>query len=856
MSNFSHTPALGASALAMVLWLGGTQAMAQAQDSGEKIESGVSAGSVPTVVVTSRGTPPAYRLGDRLNTGLTVYDERSITDRAPGTGDVLQILKLNPGVQFTVTEGTATRESLRDLRPSEISISGARPSENLFILDGVGVNYLMDTDVSGSPGGFLDFDAVRGASSQTVWVDSDLVGSLAVHDSNVSAEFGKFTGGVVDIKTRDPSRVFGMRASYSMTTDDFARYQLSPSYTSSVVREKPAFERNRWNISADLPLNETMSLLASYARSEATTYNNWSNNLTDMAGEQFDQTNTSENFMLKYLWQANDNLRLSAQVTHAPYSSLIIATGGINTQQDNKGGGTTARLSASGGAGSGTWDLNLTYALSDADKKAADWRYDVRGGLESWCSGALTVTCANGYVGAITQRQNDLSLNGSWSQPFHGGDLRLGFALTDIEAEKSRRDGGVYSINGFTVAAISPMTGPLTHCASPNDPACYQGRYAYNQKVVYPGYDANVSLQTYALWAEYNYRWNDFDIRAGLRYDHETFLANHTFSPRLSLSRELPWWGINATLGLNRYYGRSFLGYAMREKLPNTLTYGRASQMVNGQRVWSEDWVLKSLAIPQKFSNQELDTPYNDEVSLALTGNLFGGQWRVRGVYREGHDQFARSLADTMTLVDEMGVSKTIALYRMTNDGTSRYESGSLEYVKPWGRHTFSVSTNWSDTKTNASGYYEGTDEDLAGAKEVVFNGKVMTLLELYEENQRLDFATPFMLNMDWQSKWLDDRLSLTIGGRYRGDFDRIESTSSYENVGGTRYQVYEVAHYEASLDLDANIAFELLRGDYGVTLESRISNLLDKIPNRNASYSSQPWQLGRSAWVGVRVRY
>ena len=810
---------------------------------------------VPTVVVDDTTAPVTapYSNGQGHDSSVSTYSEQSVRDHTPGTGDVLQVLKLAPGVQFSITEGAATRDTLRDLRPSEISISGGRPSENLFILDGVGVNSLMETEVTEGPSTALDYDNVRGASSQTVWVDSELVGSVTVRDANVSAEFGRFTGGVVEIVTREPSRIFGMRGSYNWTSDSMARYHLSPSYT-GVDRPKPAFERERWSVSADLPINERLSLLASYSRAEAVTYNNWSANLTDNGGEQFDQTNTSQTFMLKGLFEPSGDLRLSAQVTHSPYESTYVRTGGINTLSNHHGGGTTARFNANGSRGAADWTLDLTYAYSDTDREGEDWRFDVRGGLEPWCTGAITTSCENGYVGAIQQNQQDLSLNGTWSQPLWNGDLRVGFSISDVDAQKVRNEGGVYSFSG-TTAVITAATGPLTVCADPTDVSCVAGRYAFNRLVVYPGYDAQVSLQTYGLWAEYTREIAGFDIRAGLRYDHETFLENHTVSPRFSISRELPW-GINATLGLNRYYGRSYLGYAMREKLTNTLTYGRTYTTVAGQRVWSPNWTLSNVTIPQRYSNQNLNSPYNDEASLALTGPLFGGEWRVRGVYREGHDQFARSLASSFTLIDELGNSRTINRYNITNGGSSSYESASLEYVKPWRRHTFSFSTNWSDTTYNGETYYDGPNEDVAGVTMVYFQGEVMSLVDLLNENQRLDFATPFMFNADWNSKWFDDRLSLTIGGRFRGEFQQIESTTSFQNVGGTNYRIYEIVDYRSSVDLDANASFALLRGDHDVQLEVRVSNVLDKIPNRNQSYSSQPWQLGRSAWVGLRVRY
>jgi len=810
---------------------------------------------IPTVVVTTDGAAsPVYRNGEGVDSGTTIYDAKSIEARASGTGDVLQLLKQSPGVQFSIREGESRGDMLRDLRPSQISISGGRPSENLFVLDGVSVNSQMETmSPSVAYSSAPDYDSVGAASPQTVWVDSDLVGQLTLRDSNVSAEFGRFTGGVVEILTRDPTRKFGIRGNYSFTSDDLAQYHLSPSY-SGAEREKPKFERERWSVSADLPINDTLGLLVSYSRQEASTFSTWSANLTDLANEPFDETNVSETFLAKLAWEPTPDLRLSAQITHSPYTSVYVRTSGINTVAESQGGGTTARLAAAGSLGVGEWDVALTYAFSDADKQAADWRFDVRGGLEPWCQGALTTTCENGHVGGIKQRQEDLSLKGTWNQPLWNGDLRLGFEIRDVAAEKSRRDGGTYSFSG-TTAVITQATGPLTACASPTDVSCVDGRYAFNRLVLYPAYDAQVSLQSYGLWGEYQREWRGFDIRAGLRYDHETFLSDHTVSPRLSVARKLPW-GIQATAGLNRYYGRSYLGYAIREKLTNTLTFGRTFTLVGGERLWSPNWVLSNVTIPQRYSNQNLDTPYSDEASLTVTGPLFGGQWRVGGVYRKGRDQFARSLAESFTLVDELGATRTINRYNMTNEGESTYESVNLSYSKPWRNHTFTFSTAWSDTKTSADNYYDAPDDDVAGATLVAFNGEVISLSDLLQRNQRLNFAAPFLLNADWNSTWFDDRLNLTLSGRFRGEFERIEQTSAFAVIDGARYRVYDVVDYRSSIDLDANVSYALMRGDHDVTLEARISNVLDKIPDRNAGYSSTPWQLGRSVWFGVRVRY
>lgn len=845
---------VGASVLALGVAISAAPQMASAQTAPAETDD-----KTPTVVVTDKTASAAYRIGEGQDSGVTTIDTKSIEARAPGTGDVLQILKLTPGVQFTINEGEATRDSLRDLRPSEISISGGRPTENLFILDGVSVNSQMemhDPTLTGpSP---QHYDAVAGATPQSVWVDSDLVGTLTLRDSNVSAEFGRFTGGVVEITTRDPSRKFGMSGNYSYSGDDLARYHKSPAFTSSNVPAQPAFKRERWTISADLPVNDKVSVLTSYSRSEAETYSNWSANLGDIGGSTFGQTSLSENYLLKVLVQPRDNLRLSAQVTHAPYRTDYQSTSGINNLVESQGGGTTARLNAAGSWNTADWTLDLTYAFSDNDREAENIRYDRRAGVEVWCVSGI---CTDGWIGAINQRQEDLTLNGTWRQPFHGGDLGLGFTITDISAQKERmEDGEVYSISNRTTNGLSTLAqavSNLTDCVSPTDPTCVQGFYAHNNKVVYPAYDARVDLQSYSLWGEYTRELAGFEMRAGLRYDYETFLAGHTLSPRFSVTRKLPF-DITATAGLNRYYGRSYLGYAIREKISNTLTYRRGFTTTGGgRRLWAPDsWVLVDSTVPVRYRSEDLDSPYNDEATLSFSGPLFGGQWRLRGVHREGKDLFSRSIVGTTTVVDELGNTRTVNQYKMTNGGESSYDSGSIEYTLPWRNHSFTFSTAWSDTKQSAVDYYNSSDDDSFSTTMVLYNGQVMSLLDLLAENQRADFATPFMANVDWQSQWFDDRLSVTVGGRFRDRFERIESTTNYQVVDGVRYQIYEVASYHSSFDIDANFTYALMRGDYNVTLEARVSNLLDKLPNRDATYQSQPWQMGRNAWLGIRVKF
>ncbi|MFC7379678.1 hypothetical protein [Brevundimonas sp. GCM10030266] len=836
----------GASTLTLACLLAGA-ATAQSVSLPLQAEPAEAEEAVPTVVVddATRGAAGRpYRLGDLLDSGSVTFTQKSIEDRASGSGDVNELLSQLPTAHFSRSAAAATRDSLRDLRPTEVSISGGRPSENLFLIDGVGVNSMMELlDPTLTSGSAIHYDSVAGASAQSNWVDSSLVGEMTVRDSNVSAEFGRFTGGVVDIVTRDPSPMFGMRAGYSYTGDNLTHYKLSPNLEAQLadnLPDKPQYGRERWNVSVDLPVNENLSLLAAYSLSEAYTTSTWSAGLG--AGE-YDSFSTSENYLLKLATNLPGDLRFTAQVNHAPYRSETTRSSAIDGLIVTHGGGTTARMELAGERGMAEWSVKASYAFSDNDREAAQDYYTRPSQGEDWC---LSGTCYEGGMGPINQRQKDTNLNGTWSQPLWGGDLRLGFDFSNVEAQKIRLgDSHIYSAPSYSAATV---------CAVATDRACVAGRYALANMVIYPAYNAEVSLQSYALWGELTRTLGAYDVRLGLRYDHETFLGDHNFSPRLSVARALPW-GFNATFGLNRYHGRSYLGYAMREKLSHTETWTRTATVVNGQNVWSDNWRQTRDTLPTQYSGQGLDTPYSDEATLALTGPVLGGDVRLRGIYRESRKQFSRSLVERI-VHDDLGVPRNVNSYRMENGGESSYEGIDFSYSRPIANHTLTFSTSWSETHSSSIDYYDPSDDDLHEATMVVYQGEIISLTDLLAENQRQNYSAPFVGNLDWQSVWLDDRLTVTVGGRYRGSFTRLEDTGVNQSISGTSYDVYGPVTYKPSLDVDANVSFELLRGDRSARLEARISNLFDTIPNRNVAYSSQPWQTGRTIWLGLNVRY
>lgn len=802
---------------------------------------------LPTVVV--QGDAPsttAYRFGDPIDSGTTVLDEQAVQTRAAGSGDAIDLLRRLAGTQFSIERGArVTEESLRDLRPELISISGGRPNDNLFTLDGIGTNSLFEMTTPGtrstSPAHFED---VAGVSAQSIFVDTNLIGGITVRDSNVSAEFGRFTGGVVEIVTREPARRYGVQGSYGYTSSDLTSYKLADGYTGTAPVE-PEYSRRRWSVSADLPINERLSLLAAYNQSWAqSTYTR----AASYGGGKYGSDSVSQNFLLKALVELPDQMRLTAQVTHAPYRMAFEGQNGVRNRILTHGGGTTARLSLDGVHGVADWKLELNTAWSDMDRKAPMNNFSrPTGGLVNWCA---ATSCSEGGFGDINQSQIDTTLSGRWSQPLWGGDLRIGFDYDRIQAQKQRPDENRAYLRG--------VYDTRTACAVSTDLACVAGDHALTRYISYQPYDFDVGIDSISLWGEHTSTWRGVTLRAGLRYDYESFLDNHNLSPRLSANGDLPWGGISVTAGLNRYYGRSFLSYAVREKRPSTLTYERTGVLTAGRLLFSDNWRLTTVGTPATYRSADLDTPYNDEATLAFTGPLpwVGGEWRAKGVYREGHDLITSSLTETLTY-DDVGRPRTYRVSTASNDGDSEYLGGSLEYLRTIGRHSFTVSTSFSKNKTTAVTEYDVEDELELGSTQVVYDGRLVSLLDLARENDKLDFASPFVANLDWNARWLGDRLDVSAGVRYRGGFERIEDTGVNQRIDNVNYDVFGVVKYDPSIDVDLNATYDLIKRDgHQATVEARISNLFDTVPYNNIGFTTNPYQIGRVVWLGLRLRY
>ena len=147
------------------------------------------------------------------------------------------LANLQPGV---VTAETHPAVDVNRGFGSQLSISGARPQQNNYRLDGVSINDYANGGPGSVLGGNLGVDAIR---------------EFSVLTSNYSAEYGKTSGGVVNAITRSGTNQF------HGDVYEFLRNSALDTRNFFDGPKVPSFKRNQFGASAGGPIHKDRTFL-------------------------------------------------------------------------------------------------------------------------------------------------------------------------------------------------------------------------------------------------------------------------------------------------------------------------------------------------------------------------------------------------------------------------------------------------------------------------------------------------------------------------------------------------------------------------------------------------------------------
>ncbi|MFW5824102.1 MAG: hypothetical protein ACOCVV_03965, partial [Marinobacter sp.] len=747
-------------------------------------------------------------------------------------GSVTDLLGILPNVQFSESEMEVER--LHDLRPASISISGGRPYENLFNLDGVSIDSQLD------PGGDvseMSVDDVPG-HEQGLFIDLDLVEEVSVYDSNVPAAHSGFTGGVVELKTRRAGREPETKIHYNTTRSDWVDYRVFVAEDENgeprAAPEPAEFKRERMGITHSRPVGEASSLVGSFVRSYSQT--------PDISlGETVHRTQEAYNGLLKYSFPIGEAY-LDTSLTFAPFESENFIKDAKDSRFNLSGGGASLSSSLEWESGVHEGRVRLGFGATEnsrrmepnffnwANSPSRNWgrEADLSSSREGGF-GDLDKTQLNGFLSTRLERR-PIDIGEHRFSVEYGGGLRYSH-LRHNRLETS------YIYQDAVVNTQIQCRGVALDCVP--DEQYFASRNVYRAE------DVGVGLWQSSLFTEGTWDYQRLSLTLGLVYDYDDFLSNHNVAHRSRGSLDV--FGTGSTrlfAGHNRYYGTNLLTYKLREaRLPYYTEYRGATQNV------VNDWERDSGQGIFRYVFSDLDTPYSDEIAGGIKQNALGGLAELKFVLRDNKDGFSRTATDIQP--------DGYRWYLMNNDGESEYSSISGSWGRSFGDTSFGVSVTYSETETTNATYDDTIDEFDPNAW-VWYEGKRVPRGDLKVLAE--DFNRPVTASVRLSHDFSQGR-SAGLVTRYRGRYQNIVETSDSEEgqeitlPDGSSIReelpVFEQRERPATWITDLNLDWRVR----AIGINARVNNLFN-VRTHAVPEGKSGIEAGRSFWLGLSANF
>ncbi|MDK3020133.1 TonB-dependent receptor [Pseudodonghicola flavimaris] len=834
----------------------------------------------PILVEQEEGEIRAIDSSDE-GAGATVLSGASTNLRSDGSGDANTALATLPHVQAQRPDSSdagSNVDDVLDLKPLELSISGASVTENNIMLNGVGVNSITG-NASPTTSGDLSRDtgtpaiyAFYGLHSQSQFIPTSFVESVEVLDSDIPARYGGFQGGVIKYRLREanPEKKEGSFV-VNYGTHDWTSYVLGTEDGDNPDDQpKPEWTKLEYAIEMNQPLTERSALRFGFSRR----YAEGRKSMDPQYVEPWAENDSRSDFYgLSYVngFLNGGKLTLGAYVTDysqgwdSDYADgFHVDVDSRNILLDSKYEREWDSLSIAGlEMSNAKLTLRGIYqnnrSSNENDKSAYyNWYGSYPYGGEAfytdafsgWCEGDATATslvgCRTGGYGDTYYKDTHERLEAMLEADVARGNFAIGGAIEHIDASRSASGFSYYS----TTTRIGAGDAFDAFICADGDDSCLADQY-FNRRIIQDPYDVSVEAWKAEAFAELEQTWGTFSLRAGLRADYNDVFHNFDLAPRLTGTWR-PSDRLEVSLGANRYYSDNFLAYAIHDAVPRGLNQTRGHDATTGEV--GTDWTTAIDLGRYSYTQGNLDTPYNDELSLKVVfrDSWTDGVWRLSGIYRDGKDQFAASTASSSTSQE------------LTNDGWTRYKSVSLEYEKLWAAPGIAaldsvglyVSGVWADRSVSNNSYFL---EDEGSYEFISYHGQSYTTEEFDGVTGNLDI--PVRSTLELRSSWKQGRFGLGIGADITFGYDGTRDSGSNETLthavyGSQSHNIYTDYKFSTAVSAFLTARLRLAELQTGtVDLNLKVANLFNDTGGATST-DDNPWIEGRSFYFGTSVTW
>lgn len=819
--------------------------------------------------------------------------ERDFIEFTPRTGgDFTELLGLLPGVVLGAEQFDASEQG--EIQAQRVSIMGAEAWQTGFFLDGM--NFNSRQDPSSFRANTTQINDVDG-TTQTFNINQQIIDSITVYTNNVPAQYGSFSGGVVDVETRESYKDAEFGFNYRTSRSDWNRYKTflaeDVSEGDSEAPEEPAFEKQVINMNFSTALSEHHHLLvaANYTKSDITELS-----LNQPILTERENANVLVKLTQRSLWV--DKLTLTAN--YSPYESNDIIRNAIDSDFSIEGGGISSSIKLEHGFDSFTLKSQLSFAESYNSRYSPPHFYPwakARG--REWGIGDPTQEAAvsnQGGYGDLEKTQRTYFLDNlvtfdefEWLGVEHKIQTGLQYSNESLERERfydtyryNSPITGVSNLNcngavfdcvelttAISIEELETQLGAPLDFTNPEHVLAYSNIVTtapqyFAIRSVYPQEYIDVNVQNASFHATDSMDLGDVTLNAAVRVDYDDFLQNLNIAPRISGGYRL--FGDSdklITFGINRYYDTNLLSYAVREaQLPFQLE--RRSIDLSGQL---QGWSPLSGGSDFRYRFDNLATPFNDELVLGWKQGTDWGNYAFEYVKRWRRDQIG-------VTGDPVYNEQDGYFYRVqANNGKGQNDRLSFSWAWQYDTNSF-----WFNTTYQISEEVTFEEEDVnvapideliilrSGSEETgfVFEETTLNNLALAET----EFSQPLAFNLGWTAGW-SESFTTSVTGSYRQAFDDYVLTDEVESSGQLlricsvcdgeevlTVPVYQLVNLPSRFLVNASATWvPEVAGHHALRFRLDIQNVFD-----SRTYAVAPGvsgiETGRSIWLEVGYQW
>lgn len=745
-----------------------------------------------------------------------------ISKTPTSNGNITDYLRSNPHIRYENSDQNGFQRG--EIKPENISINGADPNQTAYFVDNVNINNDLAIDSSIFDGAM---QVVPGIShTQAYFFDATMLSKVEVQDSNISASLGGFMGGAVIAKTKQYSGTDSIKLKYRTTNSSWAKMEAGDSVQkilkqvrpddSGAAELQPKYNKQTFNILAEKRLNDNLGMVFGYSRRTSSIEQNrligFDKNANNKA--QLDKQNhqrLSDNLLLNFNWTPQEKERIELGLRYSNYKELKYFKENIGNNVSDYHQALGSTLAWVHSFDSGVWTNTLAYdRFKDKRKSSSN---NVETTSVSNQDGEPLYNFEKGGYGNSRLTQDNLHFSTEYvMDPFY-------LAST----EHSISIGGIYQATKYQFYRPQDVHSKIILSTLKNDGTI--DPFSLSESTTSKG-RVKTSYQNIGIYAEDLIKWRKFEFRPGIRIERDDYLKNNNIAQRF-VARYHPWDDTGFTLGLNRYYGRSFASL----KLANRIL------KINDD----------STRQHQNFSS--LKSPYADELSLSFDQNMGNLALKLGYIHRDNKNRIILKRGETVR-----GIKKS-SYINGRPFGVDIY-TFQLNNIEPWklGKTywTTSLGFDWLNTKR------ADVSNEFNPNEPVYLDGKLMTRSQMLQQvnSNTEDWIARLGIDMtipDYDITW-SNKVYMKAPIR---SYEELDSDNNNDDI--SRFRSY---HYGRHTQWDSSIRWQpTIRGKHSVYLQVDILNVLNKTrKNKVTTISTNDeygvYTPGREFWLEIGYQF